>query len=166
LVKSLIYVEGRRQQLHIERAEGATGTFAQATSIPAPTTAGTVTYTDASLKVATLYRYRVITVLGSSTAPSSESSVTTKSLGNANADITTDITANRTLSADTVYTLKGFIHVTNGATLTIPPGTKIQGDFASAGSSMFTMRGAKINAVGTADLPIVFTSPRRGPTAT
>ena len=132
----------------------------RSTSIPAPTTAGTVTYTDTPLKVATLYRYRVITVLGSSTAPSSESSVTTKSLGNANADITTDITANRTLTADTVYTLKGFIHVTNGATLTIQPGTKIKGDFNTLGSSLFIMRGAKINAVGTADLPIVFTSSR------
>ena len=63
-------------------------------------------------------------------------------------------------SADTVYTLKGFIHVTNGATLTIQPGTKIQGDFNTLGSSLFIMRGAKINAVGTADLPIVFTSSR------
>ena len=145
---------------NIERAEGATGTFSQVTSVAAPSTAGPVSYTDTQLKAATAYRYRVITVLGSSTAPSSESSVTTKGLGNANADITTDITANRTLSADTVYTLKGFIHVTNGATLTIPPGTKILGDFNTLGSSLFIMRGAKINAVGTADLPIVFTSSR------
>ena len=145
---------------NIERAEGASGSFSQVTSVPAPTTAGTVTYTDNSLKAATLYRYRVVTVLGSSTAPSNESSVTTKSLGNANADITTDITANRTLSADTVYTLKGFIHVTNGATLTISPGTKILGDFNTLGSSLFIMRGAKISAIGTADLPIVFTSSR------
>jgi hypothetical protein len=146
---------------NVERAEGAAGTFSQVTSVPAPTTAGTVTYTDnTSLKPATLYRYRVITVVGSSTATSSESSITTKALGNANADITTDITANRTLSADTVYTLKGFIHVTNGATLTIPAGTKIQGDFNTLGSSLFIMRGAKILANGTADLPIVFTSSR------
>jgi len=59
---------------NIERAEGASGTFSQVTSVPAPTTAGTVTYTDNSLKAATLYRYRVVTVLGSSTAPSNESS--------------------------------------------------------------------------------------------
>jgi hypothetical protein len=145
---------------NIERAEGAAGTFSPVTSVPAPATAGTVTYTDNALKVATMYRYRVVTVLGSSTAPSSEASVTTKPLGNANADLTTDITASRTLSADTVYTLKGFIHVTNGATLTIPAGTRIQGDFNTLGSSLFIMRGAKISAVGTADLPIVFTSSR------
>lgn len=76
------------------------------------------------------------------------------------ADITQDITASRTLYSDTTYTLKGFIHVTNGATLTIQPGTKILGDFATLGSSLFIMRGAKIQAVGTADRPIVFTSSR------
>ena len=46
------------------------------------------------------------------------------------------------LSADTVYTLKGFVHVTNGATLTIQPGTTIKGDFNTLGSSLFIMRGA------------------------
>src|SRR5215510_4126623 len=75
-------------------------------------------------------------------------------------DICTDITADRTLSADTTYTLKGFIHVTNGATLTIPAGTTIKGGFEIVGSSLFIMRGAKIIANGTADKPIVFTSSR------
>lgn len=76
------------------------------------------------------------------------------------ADIATDITANRTLYAETTYTLKGFIHVANGATLTIQPGTTIQGDYNSLGASLFVLRGAKIMAVGTADKPIVFTSSR------
>lgn len=74
------------------------------------------------------------------------------------ADITTDITTSRTLYAETTYTLKGFIHVANGATLTIRPGTVIRGDFNTLGSSLFILRGAKIQAVGTADKPIVFTS--------
>ncbi|HMC55085.1 MAG TPA: hypothetical protein VKH19_07955 [Gemmatimonadaceae bacterium] len=74
------------------------------------------------------------------------------------ADISQDITASRTLYAETTYTLKGFIHVANGATLTIQPGTTIQGDFNTLGSSLFVLRGAKIQAVGTADKPIVFTS--------
>ena len=74
------------------------------------------------------------------------------------AEITLDITSNRTLYAETTYTIKGFIHVTNGATLTINPGTTIKGDFNTLGSSLFIMRGAKIMAVGTADKPIVFTS--------
>src|SRR5919108_5589864 len=66
------------------------------------------------------------------------------------ADITQDITTNRTLYKDTTYTLKGFIHVTDGATLTIQPGTKILGDYNTLGSSLFVMRGAKIMAQGTA----------------
>ena len=74
------------------------------------------------------------------------------------ADITQDITANRTLYRDTTYTLKGFIHVANGATLTIQSGTRIQGDYNTLGSSLFVLRGAKIVAVGTPTQPIVFTS--------
>ncbi|MEX2178472.1 MAG: hypothetical protein WD801_07160 [Gemmatimonadaceae bacterium] len=74
------------------------------------------------------------------------------------ADIATDILANRTLYAETTYTIKGFVHVGNGATLTIEPGTRILGDFATLGSSLFILRGARISAVGTADAPIVFTS--------
>jgi hypothetical protein len=76
------------------------------------------------------------------------------------ADITQDITTSRTLYQDTTYTLKGFVHVTNGATLTIQPGTRIQGDFNTLGSSLFIMRGARIIAVGTPTQPIVFTSSR------
>jgi hypothetical protein len=145
----------------IERAEGATGTFATATTVNGPGSIAAVTWADNGLKLNTLYRYRVIaTQAGVNSPPSSEAIVTTLNIGNAAADITTDITASRTLFADTVYTLKGFIHVTNGATLTIQPGTKIQGDYNTLGSSLFIMRGAKIQAVGTADLPIVFTSSR------
>jgi len=146
---------------NIERAEGASGSFTAAGTVAAPATPGPVTFTDNGLKVNTMYRYHVIAVQGSaSSAASSETQVTTLPIGNAAADIATDITADRTLFADTVYTLKGFIHVTNGKTLTVQPGTKIQGDFNTLGSSLIVMRGAKIQAVGTAALPIVFTSSR------
>lgn len=74
--------------------------------------------------------------------------------------ISSDVTTDRTLHADTVYTLSGFIHVANGATLTIQPGTKIVGDYDVPGSSLFVLRGAKIRALGTAEKPIVFTSER------
>jgi hypothetical protein len=74
------------------------------------------------------------------------------------AEIAADITTNRTLFAETTYTIKGFVHVANNATLTIQPGTTILGDFGTVGSSLFILRGAKINAVGTVDRPIVFTS--------
>ncbi|MBD1387749.1 hypothetical protein IDJ75_20875 [Mucilaginibacter rigui] len=72
-------------------------------------------------------------------------------------EITGDIATNTTWTADKIYTLKGFVYVTNGATLTIEPGTIIKGDKASKGTLTIT-RGAKIMAVGTADKPIVFTS--------
>ena len=149
------------QSYDIERAEGAAGAFAQVGNVAAPAAAGAVAYVDTNLKVNTLYRYHVITNKDNlKSVPSGESSVTTLGFGNAAADVTTDITANRTFYADTVYTLKGFIHVANGATLTIEPGTTIHGDFNTLGSSMWILRGAKIQAVGTADAPIVFTSSR------
>jgi len=148
---------------NIERAEGASGgTFAAAGTVQAPATPGTVTFTDNALAVNTTYRYRVTAVRGSqSSAPSSEVSVTTGASGSGgNTDVTQDITANTTWTADKTYTLKGFIHVTSGATLTIQAGTKIMGDFNTLGSSLFILRGAKIQAVGTAANPIVFTSSR------
>ena len=146
---------------NIERAEGSAGAFGQVGTVAAPSTAGALSYTDANLKVSTAYRYRVITVRGSSTSvASAEVSVTTLAFGSAAADIADDITVSRTLYADTTYTLKGFIHVANGATLTIQAGTTIKGDFATLGSSLMVLRGAKIQAVGTADAPIVFTSSR------
>ncbi|HEY4306972.1 MAG TPA: hypothetical protein VGM82_21050 [Gemmatimonadaceae bacterium] len=72
----------------------------------------------------------------------------------------TSITASRTLYADTVYTLSGYVKVTNSSTLTIQPGTKIIGDTTVAGSSLWITRGSKISAIGTAAAPIVFTSAR------
>src|SRR5215218_1430194 len=125
----------------IERAAGATGTFASAGTVPAPATGGAVTWDDTGLTPNTLYRYRVTTLRGASSAPSGEISATTSAPGVAALTLNQDITTNRTLSVDTAYTISGFVHVLNGATLTIQPG-------------------AKINAVGTAALPIVFTSSR------
>jgi hypothetical protein len=49
----------------IERAEGATGTFANVTNVAAPAAGGAVSYTDNSLKVNTAYRYRVFANRGS-----------------------------------------------------------------------------------------------------
>ncbi len=71
--------------------------------------------------------------------------------------ITGDISTNTEWTADKKYILKGFVYVTNGATLTIQPGTHIVGDKASKGTLTVT-RGSKINATGTVDKPIVFTS--------
>ncbi len=72
-------------------------------------------------------------------------------------EVSGEISANTTWSASKIYMLKGFVYVSNGATLTIEPGTIIKGDKATKGTLIIT-RGAKINATGTADKPIVFTS--------
>ncbi len=72
-----------------------------------------------------------------------------------NAD--TLISANRTFSCDSVYFLRGKVYVTNGATLTINPGTVITGDTITKGTLIIT-KGSKIQAVGTPACPIIFTS--------
>ncbi|MFO0550593.1 MAG: hypothetical protein U0271_19520 [Polyangiaceae bacterium] len=65
--------------------------------------------------------------------------------------------ADRTLSKDTKWVLKGVVSVPDGVTLTIEPGTTIVGDKASLGT-LVVQRGGKLDAEGTADEPIVFTS--------
>ena len=72
-------------------------------------------------------------------------------------EVSGDISTNTTWKADKIYTLKGFVYVTNGAVLTIEAGTIIKGDKATKGTLIIT-RGTRIEAVGTADKPIVFTS--------
>ncbi|MDN3586364.1 hypothetical protein QWY86_06780 [Pedobacter aquatilis] len=72
-------------------------------------------------------------------------------------EISGDITTATTWSASKIYLLKGNVFVTNNATLTIEPGTIIKGDKATKGALVIT-RGSKINAAGTVDKPIVFTS--------
>ncbi len=72
-----------------------------------------------------------------------------------------DITKNRTLSADTIYHLSGFVYVKNSVTLTIQPGTLITSTANPATNDFPTLvisRGAMIQASGTAQKPIVFTS--------
>jgi hypothetical protein len=75
----------------------------------------------------------------------------------ATVEVTGDITAATTWTADKIYLLKGNVFVTNNVTLTIEPGTIIKGDKGTKGALIIT-RGAKINATGTVDKPIVFTS--------
>ena len=61
------------------------------------------------------------------------------------------------LTADRVWVLNGYVYVANNATITIEAGTKIVSDITNKGA-LCIERGAKINAVGTATNPIVFTS--------
>ncbi|SEA54065.1 hypothetical protein SAMN05192529_12635 [Arachidicoccus rhizosphaerae] len=75
----------------------------------------------------------------------------------ATTDLRGSIDKDLTLSNDKVYRLRGYVYVESGATLTIEAGTKIVSNNDSAGV-LVIYKGAKINAKGTADAPIVFTS--------
>jgi hypothetical protein len=136
----------------VERAEGS-GTFAEVGTL------ASTTFDDVGLSPSTTYRYRVKTVSGSQSSPFS-AEVSVNILPQQVVTVTQDITTNTTWTAANKYRLSGFIHVQNGATLTIEPGTVIEGDFDVLGSSLFILRGARIVANGTAAQPIVFTSSR------
>lgn len=74
------------------------------------------------------------------------------------------ISSDRTLKANYVYKIRGFVYVVNGAKLTIEPGTVIKGEKGSStrGALVIT-RGCQIIADGTADKPIIFTSDQANP---
>jgi hypothetical protein len=69
---------------------------------------------------------------------------------------------NVVLKADKTYTLENFVYVVNGATIRIEAGAKIVGNKTNKGSLIITRNG-KIDAQGTADKPIVFTSAQPTP---
>ncbi len=79
-------------------------------------------------------------------------------------NVTADVTASTTWTADKEYVLTDVIYVTGGSTLTIEAGTVIRGEpdadgtpsTADAGNLVIT-RGSKIRALGTQENPIVFT---------
>ncbi|MBS1637296.1 MAG: T9SS type A sorting domain-containing protein [Bacteroidetes bacterium] len=72
--------------------------------------------------------------------------------------ITSSITSNTHWTAGNVYLLQGQIYVKNNSTLTIDAGTIILGDKNSVGAGLFITTGSKIDAQGTVNNPIVFTS--------
>jgi hypothetical protein len=72
-------------------------------------------------------------------------------------DVKDEITTDTRWTTQQQYVLKGWVYVTNGATLTIDPGVIIRGDKNTKGT-LIVERGAKIIAKGTAEKPIIFTS--------
>jgi hypothetical protein len=137
----------------LERAESsAPGTFTQI--------GGSITatnYTDAAVTPGATYSYRVAAVNANGTG-SFSAAVNSAVAGAKVATLTGNYTTDRTLYADTLYTLSGYVKFGGGSTLTIQPGTTIVGDPAVAGSSLWILRGSSIDAQGTAAAPIVFTS--------
>jgi hypothetical protein len=75
-------------------------------------------------------------------------------------ELTGTLTADATLTAGIVWSLNGKVAVgndnANSATLTIEPGTTVFGK--SGADFLVVARGSKLNAVGAANAPIVFTS--------
>ena len=141
----------------VERTSAATpGVFTQVGGNIAATQ-----YDDASASASVTYGYRVRSASANDT--SAFTGIINFTTGLQQATIGANIAASRTLYSDTVYVLSGYIKVTNGATLTVQPGTKVVGDTNLVGSSLWILRGAKIVANGTAVQPIVFTSQRSAP---
>ncbi|NWF49927.1 MAG: T9SS type A sorting domain-containing protein [Ignavibacteriaceae bacterium] len=79
-------------------------------------------------------------------------------------NVTADITTNTTWTANNTYLLDGLIFVDSSATLFIEAGTVIKGKLQAnittgdGCAALIVRRGGKINAIGTAQSPIIFTS--------
>jgi hypothetical protein len=71
-----------------------------------------------------------------------------------------NIGENTTWTTGNIYILEGRITVLNGATLTIQPGVIVKGREGAAenATALLVARGGKLEAVGTATQPIIFTS--------
>lgn len=73
--------------------------------------------------------------------------------------VTGDISADRTLTNDTQWDLRGIVFVKGGATLTIEPGTFVFGQPGTTpASALIVTQNGKINASGTKSRPIIMTS--------
>lgn len=81
---------------------------------------------------------------------------------NENLVLSGKISADRTLKTGSTYKLRGIVYLVDGATLTIEPGTRIEGEKSSRGALVVT-RGTKLIANGTKEKPIVFTSDASSP---
>ncbi len=140
----------------VERATGAAGAFAAAGTATTPELVVT------GLAPETDYRFRVRALRNTEQGPFS-AEATVRSASRTTVQVTADITTNTNWTADNIYQLTRIISVANGATLTIAPGTRIIGAPITAGqapavTALIVLRGARINAVGTAAAPIVMTS--------
>ncbi len=122
------------------------------------------TYTVAAAQVTTNnVRYNAAITGSPATVTSNATATATVTYtltANPTVTLSGSIAANRTLTPDTNYVLRGFVYVNSGATLTINAGTKIVGDTTALGSALFVLRGARIVANGTEAAPVVFTSQR------
>lgn len=71
--------------------------------------------------------------------------------------VTGEIAGTENWTSNFYYVLRGAVFVNEGATLNIAAGTRIIGEAGSVGT-LVVLRGGRLNAIGTRDAPIVFTS--------
>jgi hypothetical protein len=71
--------------------------------------------------------------------------------------VTGNVSTNESWVSSNYYVLRGAVFVRSGATLNIAAGTRIIGESGSVGT-LIVERGGRLNALGTAAAPIVFTS--------
>lgn len=141
----------------VERAAGTSGgTFAQVGVVTA------VTFDNTGLTAETDYRYRVRAVRTGENGPYS-AELAVRTTDRPVVQVTTDVTTNTTWTSGNIYQLTKIVSVANGATLTIQEGTRIIGAPISAGvapavTALMVLRGSRIEAIGSAAQPIVFTS--------
>jgi hypothetical protein len=68
-----------------------------------------------------------------------------------------DVDPNETWTSTNYYVLRGAVFVRSGSTLNISAGTRVIGESGSVGT-LIVERGGRLNAIGTAAAPVVFTS--------
>src|SRR5918993_3103364 len=71
--------------------------------------------------------------------------------------VTGEVTGTDTWSSNNYYVLRGAVFVRDGGVLNIGPGTQVIGEAGSVGT-LIVERGGRLNAMGTREAPIVFTS--------
>ena len=71
--------------------------------------------------------------------------------------VTGEIAGTETWTNNNYYVLRGAVFVRNAATLHIQAGTRVIGESGSVGT-LIVQRGGRLNAIGTREQPIVFTS--------
>ena len=71
--------------------------------------------------------------------------------------VTGEVTGTETWTSGSYYVLRGAVFVRDGGTLNIEAGTRVIGEAGSVGT-LIVERGGRLNAIGTREQPIVFTS--------
>ena len=141
----------------VERAPGTTGgTFTQVGVVTA------LTFDNTGLSAETDYRFRVRAVRSGENGPYT-AELAVRTTDRPVVQVTADVTTNTTWTSNNIYQLTKIISVANGATLTIQEGTRIIGAPITAGvapavTALMVLRGSRIEAIGSAAQPIVFTS--------